>query len=100
MPASGLVKLVIVLALAAATISGCGKKGAPLAPIAHVPSAVGQMTARRIGHDIYLTLTVPRQNIDATMPADIARIEVYAVTALTPPPRTRFLEVATPVAAV
>lgn len=80
--------------------AGCGKKGAPLAPISHVPSAVGQITARRIGHDIYLTLTVPNQNIDKTMPADVDRIEIYGVTATAAPPRTRFLEIASPVATV
>ncbi len=92
--------LAALLITCAATVSACGKKGPPLAPIAHVPAAVDQITARRVGRDIYLTVTVPIKNIDASMPADVTRVEVYGVTSLTPPPRGRFLELATVIATI
>lgn len=74
--------------------AACGKKGPPLAPLVHIPAAVEQVSARRVGDDVYVTLTVPSTNIDASMPADLARVELYGATALTPPPRGRFLELA------
>ena len=84
----------------AVSLSACGKKGPPLAPIAHVPAAVDQIAARRIGHDVYVTLTVPGKNIDATVPADVRRVDIYAVTALAPPARGRFLESADLIASI
>jgi hypothetical protein len=92
--------LIATLLLAGVAVSACGKKGPPLAPIAHVPAAVDQIAARRMGRDVYVTLTVPAKNIDATMPADVRRVEVYGVTSLAPPPRGRFLEMATLVATI
>jgi len=74
---------------------GCGKKGPPLAPIVHIPAAVERIEARRRGSDVLVTLTVPTQNIDGSMPADVGRVEVYGYTGVAVPPRGRFLEVAT-----
>ena len=54
----------------------------------------------RVGNDVYLTVTIPAQNIDASTPADISRIDVFAVTSLTPPPRARIFEIATRVASL
>jgi hypothetical protein len=98
-----MVRRVVAPWLIAAGVSlaiGCGKKGPPLAPIVRVPAQVDQLAARRIGSDVYVTLTVPQQNIDATMPADITRIEVYGYTGRVAPPRATFLGVATLVATV
>jgi hypothetical protein len=82
--------------LAAVSIaSGCGKKGPPLAPIVHIPGAVEQVEARRRGNEVSLTVTVPAQNIDGSVPVDVSRIEIYGYTGNTPPPRVRFLEVGT-----
>ncbi len=50
------------------------------------------MDTRRIGDDVFLTFAVPAQNIDASKPADVARIEVYAVTTTQPRPPNRLLE--------
>jgi hypothetical protein len=80
------------MAMAAA---GCGKKGPPLAPIVRIPAAVQTIEARRIGSDVYVSLTVPAENIDGSKPADIDRIDVYGFTGAAPPPRGRFLEGAT-----
>ncbi|HKE86905.1 MAG TPA: hypothetical protein VKB50_24280 [Vicinamibacterales bacterium] len=80
--------------------SACGKKGPPLPPIVHIPTEVDHLSARRVGNDVFLTLTVPAQNIDKTTPADVGRVEVYGYTGTSQPPRARFLEVATLVATV
>lgn len=71
----------MVIALAAATLAACGKKGAPLPPMSRVPSQVGELTAARIGGDVFVRFTVPTTNADGQRPADVARVEVYAITA-------------------
>jgi len=81
-------------------LAGCGKKGPPLAPFVLLPAAPVRVDAKRAGGDVYVTLTLPVQNIDASKPADVRRVEVYAFTAETPPPRARALELATLVATV
>jgi hypothetical protein len=75
--------------------AACGKKGPPLAPIVHIPAAVEKVEARRRGDEVTLTVTVPSKNVDGTVPVDVARIEVYGYTGTTPPPASRFLELAT-----
>jgi hypothetical protein len=71
----------IAIALAAATIAACGKRGAPLPPVARMPAQVGDLSAARIGDDVYVRFTVPVSNVDGAKPADVARVEVYAITA-------------------
>jgi hypothetical protein len=88
--------LIIALAVASAA---CGKKGPPLAPIVRVPAAVTAIEARRGGNDAYVTVTIPAANIDMTVPADVARVEVYAFTGRDSP-GARFLEGATLVATI
>lgn len=89
-------KLVVGSLLAASVVaSACGKKGPPLAPIVHIPSAVEQVEVRRQGNDVSLTVTVPSKNIDGSAPVDIGRIEIYGYTGNTAPPRARFFEVGT-----
>lgn len=90
----------LALALALLATAACGKKGAPLAPIVRVPAAVDRLEAKRIGSDIYITLTIPAQNIDASTPADIGRIEIYGYTGRTPPSKARWVEFAPLVATV
>jgi hypothetical protein len=80
--------------------AGCGKKGPPLAPFVLLPAAPARVTAQRAGDDVFVTFTLPLQNIDASKPADVRRVEVYAFTATTPPNRARQLELATLVATV
>jgi hypothetical protein len=81
-------------------VIGCGKKGSPLAPFVHIPEGVPKLAATRVGNEVFVTMTVPSHNIDSSTPADVGRIEIYAVTANTPPPTARFLELATPVATI
>jgi hypothetical protein len=79
----------------AAAMCGCGKKGPPLPPIVHVPGAVTQVSARRVGNDVLVTLTMPSQNVDKSTPVDLERVDVYGYTARSAPPLARFTEVAT-----
>lgn len=86
----------MVLALLAAA---CGKKGPPLAPIIRIPAAVQALAAQRVGNDVYLTVTMPSQNIDATTPAAVRRVDVYAYTGRENP-GARLMAAATLVASI
>jgi hypothetical protein len=68
--------------IAGLAVPGCGKKGPPLAPFVRVPAKVADLAARRQGDVVALTCTVPAANLDGTRPADIARLEVFAYTAM------------------
>jgi hypothetical protein len=89
-----------MLIVAGILLAACGKKGPPLPPIVRIPAAVDKMEARRRGSEVVVTVTVPSKNIDGSMPADIGRIEVYGYTGTAPPPRGRFLEVATQIGTI
>lgn len=82
------------------TLVACGKKGPPLAPFARVPATVANVTSQRIGNDVYLSFPVPSTNVDGQQPADIAALEVYAVTSARAPATEDQREVATLVATV
>jgi hypothetical protein len=90
----------VALALALLATAACGKKGPPLAPVVRVPAAVDRLEARRSGGDVYITLTIPAQNVDESTPADIGRVEIYGYTGRTPPSKPRWVEFATLVATV
>lgn len=79
----------LILALA-----GCGKKGPPLPPFVDIPAAVNQLSARRVGGDVILTLALPTLNVDESTPVNLGRVDVYAYTGRTAPPAPRFPEVA------
>ena len=80
----------VILALATAS---CGKKGPPLLPYVRVPVAAEIASARRVGNDVYVTVTVPTSDIDEATPASVCAIDVYAATAASPPPVSQFLAV-------
>jgi hypothetical protein len=86
--------------LIAAAAAGCGKKGPPLAPFVRVPAAVGNTTGQRIGNDVYLSFPVPSTNVDGQQPADIAALEVYAVTSTRAPATKEQRDVASLIATV
>jgi len=79
-------RAILLLCLAAAGLAapGCGKKGPPLAPMARVPGRAGDLAVRRTGDVVAITFTIPSANIDESKPADIGRVDVYAVTAMAP----------------
>jgi hypothetical protein len=56
----------------------CGQKGSPLPPIVRTPTAPG-VNANRRGSTIELTLSVPNANTDGSRPANLSRIDIYAV---------------------
>jgi hypothetical protein len=88
-----------ILVVLAAGVS-CGKKGPPLAPFVRVPALVTTVTPQRVGNDVYVSFAVPEANVDGQKPADIAVVEVYAVTATRPPATERQRELATLVASL
>jgi predicted small lipoprotein YifL len=65
----------VVLAVAA-----CGKKGPPLPPLVKLPVAPSDFTAARRADTVELQLTVPSANTDNSRPANVARVDVYALT--------------------
>ena len=89
--------LLILLAAIVATIA-CGKKGPPLAPLVRVPAPVANLASQRVGNDLYVSFPVPSANVDGKQPADIASLEVYAVTSTRPPATKQQRDVATLVA--
>jgi len=86
------------LALVIVFAAACGKKGPPLAPFVRVPAVVANVTAQRIGDDVFVSFPVPTANVDGQQPADIGSLEVYAITATGPPDMDEHLELATLVA--
>jgi hypothetical protein len=77
--------LVWLLACALAGTLACGKKGAPLPPLQRIPVAPPDLSVVRIENEAYARFTVPTTNVDGVSPADVARVELYAITAERPP---------------
>jgi len=71
----------------------CGKKGPPLAPLRPVPAAVADVAATRLGETVQVQFTLPSANGDGTQPADLAYVDVYAVTGKAEGPLGRALTV-------
>ena len=61
-------------------MTACGKKGPPLPPLVKLPVAPSDLTAVRRANTVDLQLTVPSANTDSSRPANVARVEVYALT--------------------
>jgi hypothetical protein len=74
--------LFAVLAVLALIVvmSGCGKSGPPLPPLVKLPAAPADFTAERRGDGVDLQFTVPVANTDGTRPANVAHVDVYAIT--------------------
>lgn len=69
--------------LLVALSSACGVKGPPLPPLVRVPAAPGDLTAERRGDRVDLRFVVPAANTDGSRPANIERVDIYALTAPT-----------------
>jgi hypothetical protein len=93
-----------MLLVAAAITVACGKKGPPLPPLIKIPIPPGDFTVVRRGTQVELQFTVPNANTDGTRPANVARVEAYAITgvaaAVAPIPDEQLLKVATKVGSV
>ena len=90
----------LLAALGVLPSAACGKKGPPLPPLVRLPAAPADMSASRRGADVVLQFTVPAANTDDTRPANISRVDVYAVTAPAVIPDDRLLALGTRVASV
>jgi hypothetical protein len=62
----------------------CGKKGPPLPPLVKLPTPPADFLAERRGDVVDLQFTVPAANTDNTRPANVGRVDVYALTARDP----------------
>jgi len=70
----------LLVALAFLILSGCGKKGPPLAPFSSSPGTPAEVTVRRKGDQVEIHFKVPVANSDGRRPAKIDHVEVYALT--------------------
>jgi hypothetical protein len=77
---------VFLFILCGLVLTSCGRKGPPLPPLVHVPAAVGELVAKRVGGDIVLQFKTPTTNTDGIAPADLDRLDVYAHTGPLPAP--------------
>jgi fibronectin type 3 domain-containing protein len=68
----------IVVALALIT-AACGKKGPPLPPLVRLP-VPPDVKANRRGASVELAVVVPGANVDGTRPANVSRVDIYAIT--------------------
>lgn len=99
---TGVVRGAAAAAVLAVALFGwsCGKKGPPLAPFVLIPAPVETIAASRFGNEVFVTLTVPSTNIDASIPVDISRIEVYGYTGRVAPTPARWAELGTVIATI
>lgn len=81
-------------------VVGCGKKGPPLPPLVKLPSAPANFSAERRGGRVDLQFEVPAANTDNSRPANIARVEVYAMTSAQPVAEDQIIKEGTRVATV
>jgi predicted small lipoprotein YifL len=70
--------LLVVIAFALSA-GACGKKGPPLPPLIRLP-APPEIRADRRGSTVELALVVPGANVDGTRPANLSRVDAYALT--------------------
>jgi hypothetical protein len=68
----------VISALIVVASIACGQKGPPLPPIVRTPVAP-VLSADRRGSEIQIALTAPAANVDGSRPANITRIDIYAV---------------------
>lgn len=92
-------KACAVLAVAVCAVA-CGKKGPPMAPFVLIPAPVETISASRLGDDVFVTLTVPSTNIDASLPVDIVKIEVFGYTGRVAPTLARWPDLGEVVATI
>jgi hypothetical protein len=70
----------VCLLLVCLVAPACGKKGPPLPPLVKLPVAPAELTAERRAATVDVEFTVPAANTDNSRPANISRVEVYAIT--------------------
>ena len=80
MTLSGRELALFVLLATVVQLLGCGKRGPPQAPFVRIPAPMGDMRVHRLGDEVHVGFTLPIANVDGSAPADLERIEVYAMT--------------------
>ena len=65
-------------------VAGCGKKGPPLPPLVRIPAAATDIRADRRGQAVDVQFVLPAANTDGSKPANIQRVEVYALNGAVP----------------
>jgi hypothetical protein len=73
-------RLVGALLSTALLVAACGKKGGPLPPLVRLPEAPGTLQAERRGRRVDVQFVVPERNTDGSRPANLERVDVYALT--------------------
>jgi len=68
--------------IAGCLLVACGKKGPPMPPLIKLPVAPAELTAQRRATTVDLQFVVPFVNTDGTRPANVERVDVYAITGL------------------
>ena len=58
----------------------CGMRGPPLAPLVIVPAQISNFSAERFEDDVYIRVEIPEANEDGSEPAELDRVEIYALT--------------------
>jgi hypothetical protein len=61
-------------------LADCGKRANPMPPLQRIPAAPTELTVTRLEDAVYVQYTVPSANVDGVRPADIARVDLYAIT--------------------
>lgn len=78
----------------------CGKKGPPLPPLVRLPAAPADVTLVRRASTAIVQFTVPAANADGSTPADLSRVDVYAVDGAAPSTPDDFVRQGTKVGSV
>jgi predicted small lipoprotein YifL len=73
------VKQAVLAAVVACLAAACGRKGPPLPPLVRLP-VPPDVQANRRGSSVELAVVVPGANADGSRPANISRVEIYALT--------------------
>ncbi|MGH9868437.1 MAG: fibronectin type III domain-containing protein [Candidatus Polarisedimenticolia bacterium] len=87
--------LLLLAALLVPAAPGCGKKGAPQAPLRTLPEPVTGLRVRQVGEQVVLSLERPSSHTNGTPLAPDAALEIL-MTAREPVPRTAAEVLASP----
>src|SRR6185503_19163150 len=82
----------ILVSAAVLALGACGKKGPPLPPLIKLPAPPADFAAERRGDTVDLLFTVPAANTDNTRPANLSRVDIYAITSAEPLPPTQIVK--------
>ena len=70
----------VATGLLGAAMAACGAKAPPLPPLLIAPERVADFEVSRLDDRVYVEFDVPSADTTGDVPADIVRVEVYALT--------------------